>query len=691
MEADRGVLREPRVLRRPQELTGAWLGAVLDSGEIEAIEVERIGTGQMSESRRVRIVYADSGEASDVSERPGSVVIKTASDDEASRSTGVGLGVYEREVRFYRELAPRIGGPLARCHAAVIDPAEGWFTILLEDVIEGVQGDQIAGCTVADASLAMRSLARLHAPVFADPQLGATPWLNQQSPLNQALLAQLFEGFVERYGDRVQDEHLEVCRRFIASADGWTADRRPPLGLVHGDYRLDNLLFVPTVEGDVPENAADGAGEPGERALVVVDWQTVSWGAAMTDAAYFLGGSLSSSDRREHEQRLVREYHDALQEQGVRGFEWEECWEGYRRQTFLGILMTVAPAMLVERTERGDEMFLVSLARYAQQVLDLEATALLPEAGTGRPAPLVPAPADERRHPRGREQLWNESWYFDAISDDGELGMYTRLGLYPNMEVAWVTAFVCGSDRATVAVIDFEAQLPGGDDLTVVGDGLFMTHTCTSPLERFSVRLQARGEAHDDAAALLRGETGENVDVSFDLEWTTRGEPYAYRATTRYEIPCDVAGEVRVGDEVLQLRGRGQRDHSWGARDWWSAEWVWSAGRLEDGTRGHGVEFRLPGAPRLGVGYVQPPQGGVVELDTVRASELAADNGLISSAEISYGELELEVQPVAFGPLLLTAPDGRISQFPRAMCRVRARDGRTGTAWVEWNRNASLR
>ena len=32
-----------------------------------------------------------------------------------------------------------------------------------------------------------------------------------------------------------------------------------------------------------------------------------------------------------------------------------------------------------------------------------------------------------------------------------------------------------------------------------------------------------------------------------------------------------------------------------------------------------------------------------------------------------------------------------VSQFPRAMCRVRARDGRTGTAWVEWNRNASLR
>jgi hypothetical protein len=33
---------------------------------------------------------------------------------------------------------------------------------------------------------------------------------------------------------------------------------------------------------------------------------------------------------------------------------------------------------------------------------------------------------------------------------------------------------------------------------------------------------------------------------------------------------------------------------------------------------------------------------------------------------------------------------GRISEFPRAMCAVRDRDGRTGVAWVEWNRNRSL-
>ena len=56
------------------------------------------------------------------------------------------------------------------------------------------------------------------------------------------------------------------------------------MGLVHGDYRLDNMLF----------------GQPGaDRALTVVDWQTVTWGPAMTDVAYFLGCALPSELRRE--------------------------------------------------------------------------------------------------------------------------------------------------------------------------------------------------------------------------------------------------------------------------------------------------------------------------------------------------------------------------------------------------------
>jgi hypothetical protein len=152
--------------------------------------------------------------------------------------------------------------------------------------------------------------------------------------------------------------------------------------------------------------------------------------------------------------------------------------------------------------------------------------------------------------------------------------------------------------------------------------------------------------------------------------------------TTRYEIPCHVEGTIRIGDAELAIAGRGQRDHSWGVRDWWSADWMWSAGHLDEGTRFHAVVFRLPGRPPLGVAYLQPPDGGVNEIDHVTASEEVGSDGLITTARIGIGELDLDVHPLAFGPLRLESRDGRVSEFPRAMCTVSASDGRSGVAWV---------
>ena len=44
----------------------------------------------------------------------------------------------------------------------------------------------------------------------------------------------------------------------------------------------------------------------------------------------------------------------------------------------------------------------------------------------------------------GPEALWNESWYFDAVSDDASLGVYVRLGRLPNQDVSLYTVCVCG-------------------------------------------------------------------------------------------------------------------------------------------------------------------------------------------------------------------------------------------------------
>src|SRR5438874_4642913 len=138
----------PPILRTVDEISPAWLQEALGTDAITGVSVEQIGTGQMSRNYRVGVDYGveDGG-------GPESVVVKLASPDETSRTTGVGLGVYEREIRFYRELAPRLSGPLAGCHLALFDADGGWFTLVLEDAAPSVQGDQVAGCSIDQARL----------------------------------------------------------------------------------------------------------------------------------------------------------------------------------------------------------------------------------------------------------------------------------------------------------------------------------------------------------------------------------------------------------------------------------------------------------------------------------------------------------------------------------------------------------
>ena len=59
--------------------------------------------------------------------------------------------------------------------------------------------------------------------------------------------------------------------------------------------------------------------------------------------------------------------------------------------------MSIVASMFVVRTDRGDDMFMTTLARYAEQAIDLQAIDLLPAPGSARPAPLLPVPADEHK------------------------------------------------------------------------------------------------------------------------------------------------------------------------------------------------------------------------------------------------------------------------------------------------------
>ena len=667
-----GATSTESLVRGPEGLSAEWLtgvlraaGAMASDAQVARFSTSAIGTGQMSDSHRVSLGYAD-GRAG-----PASVVLKVASGDPTSRETGARLGAYALEVRFYQELAASLGDTVATCHYAAIEAQTGWFTLLLEDLAPAEQGDEVAGATLGQAQAAVDALARIHAAHWESPAAGSRSWLNHASPLNQGLLTALLPAFAERYGDRVAPEHLDVARRLVPQLDAWLADDKGPRALQHGDFRVNNLLFA----------------RDGPRRAVAVDWQTVFFGAAQHDLAYFLGCSLATGDRRAHGEGLVRRYHDGLLEAGVTGLSLDECWERYRRMTFGGLVMTVAASMLVHRTSRGDDMFMAAFARHAQHALDLRSLATLPRS---EPAPLRPAPRDEGRHEPTSDELWNESWYFDFVTDVHGLAGYTRIGLYPNRDEAWITLALVRRGGPTVRFVNLALALPTGDGLSVHSpqDGLRADHVCERPLERFSVSLEATGESYDDPGAILRGEGGAATAVSLDLVWVTDGVAYQYRPTTRYEIPCRVRGRVTIDGTAHEIDGQGQRDHSWGIRDWWSVDWLWSAARFEDGGRLQCTAVRIPDRPSLVMGYLQRP-GELIELHEATSDELTSEAGLVTVGRLRLPavDLDLTITPFGDGPLLIAADDGRVSAFLRSACEIETNDGRRALGWVEWNHN----
>lgn len=664
------MTRADAPVERPDDLTAEWLTANLGAGRVGGFTVERIGTGQMSECYRVTLTYAEG-------DGPESVVLKVAASDPMSRGTGQALGLYEREVRFYSEVAPRLtasaGGPVARCYHASYIPETGVFSLLIDDAAPAEVGDEIRGAAIEDAKMALTQLGRLHAPLIGGEAPTDAAWLNRESPMNQAIITGLFNGFVDRYGEAIKPEQRLVCQKLVDSFDAYLAEEAADdrvKGLVHGDYRLDNMLF----------------GRPGSlRDLTVVDWQTVTWGPAMTDVAYFLGCALKTEDRRAHYDELLAAYHEGLGPNPP--ITLEQVREGVRRQSFFGVMMAIVSSMLVERTERGDQMFLTMVDRHSSHVLDTGALDVLPAAAETEA--LQPDPADEAAHIPGGEPLWNESWYWDFADPAQGVGGWIRLGLVPNQNVAWINALICGPDMPTVALLDFHAALPENPN-DFEAAGIRMRHVATEPLREYRVEVSGSAQVYDDPAALLRGEPGRPAELAMDLVWTTSGTPYAYRIATRYEIPCTVSGTVTADGRTYEFTGvPAQRDHSHGVRDWWSMDWVWSALHLDDGTHLHGVDLRIPGMPPVSVGYIQPPDGKVIETTAVTAEATLDDDGLPLTTILTMepGPVVATVDVRGQAPVRLDAPDGRVSFFPRAWAAVQTADGRTGVGWLEWNTN----
>jgi hypothetical protein len=298
-------------------------------------------------------------------------------------------------------------------------------------------------------------------------------------------------------------------------------------------------------------------------------------------------------------------------------------------------------------------------------------------------------PKDEGRHEPGSEQLWNESWYFDFAAEDGSIGGYVRLGLYPGLGVAWYWGYLVREGEQLLMVKHHEAKLPKGDVLEVREDGLWSQLHCETPNDHWTIGLEAFAVGLDDPGVAYDDEPrGDKVPLGLDLEWQAQGPVFDYPGVSRYEQSCLVTGEILVGNQAISFDGWGQRDHSWGVRDWWGTGWVWTSGRLDDDTAFHATKVetdRFDFEP----GYVVRP-GAADALEVASqfkpVYEQVGEHRFPGVTAMPLHDLDLTATPLLLAPIRLDAPDGRIGRFPRGLCRFDAADGRKGYGWTEWNR-----
>ncbi|EFG78591.1 phosphotransferase enzyme family [Mycobacterium parascrofulaceum ATCC BAA-614] len=348
------------------ELTPQWFTQVLrTSGALGAqdavgwVDARVIGTGQAGFVARAHLGYAGGAAG------PASLIVKLPSADASSRQMGAAMGIYESEVRFYQQVAPRLSAAIPAIYWGDVEPASGRFTLVLEDLqATSDVGDMVGGGTLTQAELAIGALPGLQAPIWNDPGLAELPWAGlARTELLFAAVEPLIEAFVARFHNRVDPTHLELAKRLSPAAAG-SAQRLwgPPFVIAHGDYRLDNMMF-----------ARLGGAPP----VSVIDWQGARLGPPLLDVAIYLGSCLGVDERRAHQDRLLHLYHDRLRAAGVDDFSFAQCQDSYRVSSLYPFLLTIAVSMTLQQTERGDQMWAQMFTNSASIVADTGADALL--------------------------------------------------------------------------------------------------------------------------------------------------------------------------------------------------------------------------------------------------------------------------------------------------------------------------
>lgn len=351
-------LPPPALIASADQITPQWVQAVLQHAGLAAprvslLNTKPIGHGNLSATVRTEITYN-----ANAADAVRSLVAKLTSGIGPAVEIAAAHDVYRREFEVYGFLGdtPPLATP--RCYWRNVGADGRTINLVLEDLSQRTRpGDQIAGCSVVEAEAVAKELAKLHAAFWNDPRLDAADWLYDRAAGAETAAvtnAEAARVFRERFAGRADPALLDAIDAVVADLPRHFAAMPVGRTLVHGEPRVDNVLF---------EDGADGP------KAWLIDWQFADRGSPMLDLAYFLSGSLAPEDRRSIDAALVEQHQTAIAAIDP-AYTLEQARSEFAGSLPLALYFTVGAILAMPPSEHGDKLLLTLAERNVAALLD---------------------------------------------------------------------------------------------------------------------------------------------------------------------------------------------------------------------------------------------------------------------------------------------------------------------------------
>ena len=270
--------------------------------------------------------------------------------------------MYEKEVRFYNELAAKMEVRTPNVLHADYDASEEKVVLLMEYMDGWSSPDQLTGASHQQTKAALKELTKISAPFWGRTQ--EVDWLPDfQADFLRETIGdmQACEAiFFDRFG-----EHLSISREdFSRMVASWSTilDKLSDgiLTFTHYDYRVENLFFSQDAER-----------------VAVIDWQLIAAIRPSWDFAYLIGTNIATDDRRQHEKEYINLY---LSELKARGIDYSESQlREDMKWTLLGIstIPVIGGANFDASNERSFELFKTIAQRHFETIADYDALSVI--------------------------------------------------------------------------------------------------------------------------------------------------------------------------------------------------------------------------------------------------------------------------------------------------------------------------